>query len=514
MSAFKTIEISPLDLYLDAKNPRFIVSSENPSNNEIMTYLCRNEDVVKLCSGLNEIGTILPGERIVVCKEDNKYIVLEGNRRVCCCKMLLDPSQIPTDFISKIGIIKPETRRNIEKISVDVVSNRKSALKYLAARHISGVRDWSTIAKMNFVTEEFSKGKGKTIQQISEASSLPVATIKKYLKSSNLLDFGISSGTWNENEKLLLVKSNLKPDRYLRLFSIQNAKQTLQLTYDEYFVPHSERFSDKTLYSILAQLIKGAFITKSLDTRISDFFDPRITELIGHFLNESDILEMNHENTSCDSKNSSTPAPSKTSDHPSSSSNTIDQTSSDVSSEPNIASTVSSISTQSKHFKKVPPPKNLPLFATLDGSFIDATTYENRGVIAIISEIVKFSQNPKNPIEYPIAAVMLTRSLIEHVLIYYLRKKGLFDKLLKQNNNDPQKLKLQAIVDFAIKNASNLFSTPATRHRFCDLFETYRSPSNPLNWVVHQLGAYQMSTQALQTKVDEGLLDLIQTMIK
>lgn len=96
---FSKAIVHTLDLFLDYKNPRFKLPQDPASpQDQIIKYLLRHEDALVLAKGLAKIETLLPGERIVVCKEDNKYIVLEGNRRVCICKLFLDRSLIPTEF--------------------------------------------------------------------------------------------------------------------------------------------------------------------------------------------------------------------------------------------------------------------------------------------------------------------------------------------------------------------------------------------------------------------------------
>ena len=81
------ITISPLDLVLDAQNPRFVILS-NRAQEEIRKYLVTYEDVCQLSSAINEYGSLLPGERIVVLRENDQYVVIEGNRRTCSLQLL------------------------------------------------------------------------------------------------------------------------------------------------------------------------------------------------------------------------------------------------------------------------------------------------------------------------------------------------------------------------------------------------------------------------------------------
>lgn len=499
MPAFISKKINPMELCLDAKNPRFILPKENASEEDIISYLCDFEDTIKLCNRLNNIGTILPGERIVVCEENSKLVVLEGNRRICSCKMLLDPSKIPENHKNDIKAITYETKESISIIEVDIVNSRETAKKYLAARHINGVKDWTTIAKMNFVVEEF--GKGSSINNIAETTSLSLSEIRKYLRQSGLLKMGINAGKWTKYESERLRLTVIEPDKYLRIFQ-SGAKDILNIYFDEKFIPHSSVFSDEDLYTALSRFIRGAFLDNTIDTRNMSFKEPD-----GNlFILIRDIIEKYRTNEVKPIVNI----------------NIKDFTDSiNEKAETRTNSFTTQGNTEKcegsgiKQEKKNVMNRNLPLFGALDCRNINNNDPNNRGLLFITNEIIKFSNVMTNPKNYPIAAAILTRCLIENTMIYYLRQKGVYHNLLKGQDNNSNNIKLSDIIKYIIKNESNLFekSTSDIKSRFIKLFKDYNETANPLNWVVHQLSAFKLSTETLQAMVDEGLFDVIQYML-
>ncbi len=500
MGAFTTIPMNPLELKLDVKNPRFIVPQVNAKESDIIQYLCDNEDAIKLCNRLNNIGTILPGERIVVCEENGQYVVLEGNRRVCCCKMLLNPSNVPDNHKNKIKTISSETRLNISIIEVDVIASREIAKKYLAARHINGVKNWSTIAKMNFVSEEFANG--NTLENIAEITSLSMTEIRKHLRNDSLIKYGILAGKWTKDESECLQLTKIEPDKYLRIFS-SGAKNILKMYFDNSFIPHSTCFSDKDLYTILARFIRGAFIDESIDTRNMSFARPdgnlykQIEDIIKKYDNaNTDDSNQKNENKE-EASQEKNPEAKGNNDEKKEYSYSYDQTNSHEN-QANKSNT-----------------KNLPLFGALNTSAIDNKNHKNRGIIFITNEIIRFSKYPLNLKNYPIAAAMLTRCLIENTLVYYLQQRNEYDKLLRRFDYKSSNIKLSDIVKYYIKSESNLFDTNSdnVKSRFNKLFKDYNDTANPLNWVVHQLNAFKLSAETLQTMVDEGLFDVIQYML-
>lgn len=105
MISYVTKEVDLEQLILDERNPRFIVPP-NPSQQSIIDYLIDYEEVVKLAISIRENGGLFAGERVIVCEENGKYIVLEGNRRVCACKILLNPNLLSNRKPATIGEIK------------------------------------------------------------------------------------------------------------------------------------------------------------------------------------------------------------------------------------------------------------------------------------------------------------------------------------------------------------------------------------------------------------------------
>ena len=81
------------DILLDVENPRFASYFErtgktDPSQEDVMEYLLCHESIGGLATRIQTVGELHPAEAIVCCKQNEKYIVLEGNRRICACKAL------------------------------------------------------------------------------------------------------------------------------------------------------------------------------------------------------------------------------------------------------------------------------------------------------------------------------------------------------------------------------------------------------------------------------------------
>lgn len=255
MINYVTKEIDVEQLILDEQNPRFIVPP-NPSQQSIVDYLIDYEEVVKLAMSIRDNGGLFAGERVIVYEEDEKYVVLEGNRRVCACKILLNPNLLSNRKPATIGTIEATVTNSlkeaINKISVDIMPNRISAQSSLAAKHIEGIKRWSTISKYKFVSLEFDAG--RSIEEISRVTGLTQTKIKSGLKEYRLIDYALRLGYWTEQEReKYLDLQEIKTSRFTRLFSAKTndenklkLREIIGLDYD-----------DK--YQILTDLDKESF---------------------------------------------------------------------------------------------------------------------------------------------------------------------------------------------------------------------------------------------------------------
>lgn len=127
MSRYTTKQIQLDELYLDEKNPRFIVPP-NPSQQSIVDYLIENEEVEQLANDIIKSGGLNAGERVIVTWENERWIVLEGNRRICACKILMNPLLLENKRLvsaNKItSLVKDELKESLSIVNVDVMRNR------------------------------------------------------------------------------------------------------------------------------------------------------------------------------------------------------------------------------------------------------------------------------------------------------------------------------------------------------------------------------------------------------
>ncbi|WP_339270694.1 hypothetical protein NYE54_05730 [Paenibacillus sp. FSL K6-1330] len=430
-----------IDLNLDTQNPRFVVVP-NPDETSIMNYLVQYENVITIAKGINEDGGLMPGERIIVCEENGKLIVLEGNRRICACKLLTGLLELETN--RRIPAISEETRENISTIHVDFVESRQSIQAALYKRHLVGIKAWSTEAKQFFFANRFLNG--ESIQNISDDTNSTPAKVRKAIQEYNLLHYTLKLPLWKESEKKKIDHNNLELDPFLRPFNskskpIYNAtvKTLLEITFDEKnqmpFSSFGKEILDKGLY-ILA---KAAFVTGQLTTRnyaedIPDFVKliNEIYETEGQEPEDQEPEDPNPEDPSPEDPCPKDPSPEDPSPE--------DPSPEDPSPEDPSPEDPSPEDPSPEDPSTPQQPSNPKVFVFFEGLSWTALQFndpQDIGLMFLSKEIMKISKY-KHYSWYPISATILMRSLLEQSLKFHLRKMGHWDLLIKNNQGkDP-----------------------------------------------------------------------------
>lgn len=146
-------------IYLDPNNPRFTsvkwndVSSDHIADEGIQRITRRKLEeefsIYKLVENIR-INGFLTIDRIIVKKfEEDKYVVLEGNRRVCAAKEIMEiyqknNNEIDEDVLDSIKQIK---------CLVYIGSEEQASWVFQGLRHIIGIQEWPAYNKAKLLVQ-------------------------------------------------------------------------------------------------------------------------------------------------------------------------------------------------------------------------------------------------------------------------------------------------------------------------------------------------------------------------
>lgn len=171
--------MSVTSLHLDSKNPRLGRERASRAPREIIQYLFDNDKALDVAESVATRG-YFPNEPLLAIKEDGRYVIVEGNRRLAAVKALREP-----------GLVEGPVRRQLERLSrslaveslstvpVTVAPTRKSTDRQIVGRHIgSPVLSWQAENRASFILDKLDEGYdndalrdelGFTLQDIQKA---------------------------------------------------------------------------------------------------------------------------------------------------------------------------------------------------------------------------------------------------------------------------------------------------------------------------------------------------------
>ena len=119
---------------LDGGNPRHM---ELQSQEQIIKQLCENEKIVVLARDIVDKGGLNPLANIgVIANEEDtqKFTVVDGNRRICALKLLMDPDFAPEKYRARFKQLN-EQSPDFSKMEVIIHPGREEAYQWRHNQH-------------------------------------------------------------------------------------------------------------------------------------------------------------------------------------------------------------------------------------------------------------------------------------------------------------------------------------------------------------------------------------------
>lgn len=172
------IEFLPYEqLEFDKDNPRLphsVVNSDDEG--DVIDWMLKDASIIELMGSIGEKG-FFAGEPLLGVQDlshPGKQIIVEGNRRLTAVKLLHHP-ELAKRKASSIKLVADEAKIKPTKLPVLLFTQKKEILDYLGFKHITGVKQWSALAKAKHLRELQLQYKGSNIPIIEQYKQLAKA---------------------------------------------------------------------------------------------------------------------------------------------------------------------------------------------------------------------------------------------------------------------------------------------------------------------------------------------------
>jgi len=148
------------ELHLDNEtNPRLPSWLEGADDTKILDYMVLESNVLELMIAIGE-KDYFKGEPLLVvpAQENSGYRVVEGNRRLSAVMLLHNPSSATVKKESLHRVSK-EAKNKPSKLPIIVFDSRNDILDYLGYRHITGIKEWDSLAKAKYLRQLHERSK-------------------------------------------------------------------------------------------------------------------------------------------------------------------------------------------------------------------------------------------------------------------------------------------------------------------------------------------------------------------
>jgi hypothetical protein len=146
-------------LHLDPKNPRLGENSRTASPQELIQTLFLHDKVMDVAQSIAVRG-FFPNEPLLVVREDNELVVVEGNRRLAALKALREPSLLEGSLNRQLGrLARRFDADSIKKIPIVIAPDRRATDKQVAGKHVgTPVLPWQAENRAAFILEKLDEG--------------------------------------------------------------------------------------------------------------------------------------------------------------------------------------------------------------------------------------------------------------------------------------------------------------------------------------------------------------------
>jgi len=218
-------------LELDLQNPRLPKHVRDQNDiTQVRNYLLDKEDVLRIAKNIANNGYHRSAVAIV-CKENGRTIVLDGNRRLAACQLLLKP-KLATNARDKKELeelSKITNKQELKKVKIAIAPSRKEAEKEIWNIHVSPLlKKWQVLQKLRMYKNLIDSGE-YDINSASSEYGLTPTQFKKELEKLFFYEQILEQIRTEKDEEELLKSGFNKIDR---LILSSNGKKLLSYSID------------------------------------------------------------------------------------------------------------------------------------------------------------------------------------------------------------------------------------------------------------------------------------------
>jgi len=195
-------------LLLDPDNPRISAIGETENQDELVQVLWDEMAVSEVALSIAANGYfqeeplfVIPKHPLERDKNKQKYIVVEGNRRLAAVKLLRDAELGRFIKATDLPKITKQQNKNLEQLPVSIYPNKKSLWEYFGFRHVNGPKEWDSFSKASYIAR-VRREYGIPLDEIARKIGDQHSTVRRIYRGYLLLEQAEKMTKFNRDDRI------------------------------------------------------------------------------------------------------------------------------------------------------------------------------------------------------------------------------------------------------------------------------------------------------------------------
>lgn len=185
---WQTKRLSITSLHLDSRNPRLGPGASEKSPRDLIQELFAHDKALEIAQSIARRG-YFANEPLLAVREANRYVVVEGNRRLAALKALKEPPLLDGSMATQVSRLSKQIQDPTELFVVPVVvaPSRRATDRQLAGRHVgTPVLPWAAESRANFILEKLDEG--YSVEELSTELGFSAADVESARRTRAIVE--------------------------------------------------------------------------------------------------------------------------------------------------------------------------------------------------------------------------------------------------------------------------------------------------------------------------------------
>ena len=255
------------NILLDSENPRIPDTYSKATQKSLLHELVLNEKVYELAKNIADNG-YFPNDSLITVKENNKHIVLEGNRRLAALKLLITPDAAPDIWRAKFSSLSQNIPISLfDNVDVMVAPSRQAAAPIIMSRHtLNQIEKWNPVMQdkfyMNLIKQNLDP------DDIAKEFNVKLSTIKDAVQRHTMYTITCRLQLPDEISTIVQNPREFPVTTLERLYQNSDVRSFLGISFDNgTSLVGKVNMSE---FNLAFQTIVSDVATKKLDSRMAN----------------------------------------------------------------------------------------------------------------------------------------------------------------------------------------------------------------------------------------------------